>query len=154
MEEDLLTLQKKMYKVVKGLKRMEFILKMPVKAVVSRLIIYTSGISKTFRINSQSWGGTQAPELSVAPQGTPTCGHVWEPPVQVMSLQCPGRFMQSTKREARGGQLGVGGWGSPNIGFSNRRVCEIRTSNQDQEGPHQQRGDAIKEALVLRELLL
>lgn len=50
---------------------------MPVKAVVARLIL---GIFKMFQINSQARDGTQAPELSVAPQEISMCRRVWEPP--------------------------------------------------------------------------
>lgn len=81
---------RKIYKVVKCLKRMESILK-DASAGSGCQLIGTLGIFETFPKNSQPWGETQAAELSGAPRGTPKCRHIGNHLVQVMSLQRPDR---------------------------------------------------------------
>lgn len=54
------------------------------------------------------WDGTQAPELSEAPRGIPTCRHIWEPPGS--GDEPPPTLHQGTKagRNQAGSALGGG----------------------------------------------
>lgn len=79
------------------------------KAVAARLIC-TLRIFKTFPINLQPWGETQAAELSGVPQGIPTCRHIGNHLVQVMSLQRPDRCTQGTKTERGQRESALGGF--------------------------------------------
>ena len=79
------------------------------KAVVARFTS-TLGIFKTFQANLQS----QAPELSAAPRGIPTCRHVWELPGSGDESPAPKRMLAWPKDRER--PEGSAQGASPNTG--------------------------------------